>query len=129
MGQRVERKQRLKVNLLLRFPDINTNKSYSAIERKYIVKVDNEPMGIVDMTTVPKLFLNDIRVRSKIVVEKRYDKKMPDSIFEYRVGENFAILTNQNGRQKRMALDFEDANILDIKDDQDFNSIKDISRL
>lgn len=127
MGQKVLKKERLKINLLLRFPDINRNKSYKAKERKYIVKVDGEGSGVVDMTTVPQLMLTDIRLRSLIVIEKRYENKLPDAIFKYRVGENFAELTHQSGKVKRIAISFEDANILDVKDDVDFYSLKDIS--
>ena len=55
MRQNVKREQRLKVGLVLRFPDINRNKSYNATERGYVVTVDGEPEGVVDMTTVNTL--------------------------------------------------------------------------
>tara|TARA_R110002051_G_scaffold302571_1_gene371032 strand:+ start:252 stop:635 length:384 start_codon:yes stop_codon:yes gene_type:complete len=127
MGQRVSREERLRVSVLLRFPNINRNKSYNAIERKYIVTIDGEPGGVVDMSTVPRLLLNRVRLRSLIRVEKRYKFKFPDSVFEYRVGENFAIVNNQQGKSKRIAIDFEGANVVDIKDDQDWFNLKDIS--
>lgn len=128
MSQKVLRKERLKLDLLLKFPDINRNKSYKAIERKYIVTVDEEPAGLVDMTTVPSLMLAGIRLRSLIKIEKVFGSKLPDAIFTYRVGENFATITNQRGEVKRIALSFEDTNTVFVKDDIDWRDLKDISK-
>lgn len=125
MGQTVKREQRLKIKLVLQFPDINRNKSYSAIERKYLVTVDGEPAGLVDMTTVPSLVLIT-RCRALVRIEKRFGDKSPDSITEYRVGENF-MTVQAFGKKKRVALDFTDNNLIYVKDDVDFTSLEDIS--
>lgn len=124
--QTVKRVERLLLSLVLRFPDVNRGKSYKDSARKFTVSVNGVPEGVVDMTTVNTLGLK-VRLRSLIRIEKQYGNKTPDAVIEYRVGENFFIITNQTREQKRVAVSFEENNLLDVKDDIDFKNLKDIS--
>ena len=110
-NHKVDRKERLTVNLELRFPSPHKNKSYVDDRRHYTVKVDvEEPIrvseeGIVDLK---------VKLRALVVVKKMFGNKI-DSSLTYRVGENFALL-RINVTTLRIAYSFSEDNILDVLD-------------
>jgi hypothetical protein len=110
-SHKVLRKERLMVDLGLKFPNPHHNKSYEDERRHYSVKVDlEEPQkvtteGVLDMR---------VKLRSLISVKKMFGKKI-DSSMTYRVGENFALL-RIGVHELRISMSFEEDNILDIFD-------------
>jgi len=108
---KIERKERLTVELSLKFPDPHKNKSYIDERRHFIVKVDvGEPVKVINEVTL------DLRVklRALVVVKKMFGNKI-DSSLTYRVGENFALL-RINVTTLRISMSFSEANILEVLD-------------
>jgi len=125
MTQKVKKKERLVVALSIVVPDVNRAKSYKALDRKYNLVVDGIPIASFDQESPRSLKLT-AKLRSLIEVKKVYGSKRPDSIYTYRVGENFAEITNQVGKNKRVAIDFSLGNLLTVEDDISFNNLVDI---
>lgn len=125
MSQRVKVQERLLVGLLIAVPDVNRSKSYKDKNRKYQLVVDGIPMATFDQDS-PREMKVAVKLRSVLEVKKVYGNKRPDAGFVYRVGENFAEVTDQVGRVKRIALDFTSGNRLEIEDDISFNNLTDI---
>jgi len=123
----VKRENRLRVNLVLRFPNVNRGKAYDSTQRKFIVYVDGKPEGICDMSTDNTL-ATSVRCRSLVTIKKVFGSEgnRADSIMEYRVGENFGKLVSESGHVKKFEINFPDANILDVKDNYDFHSLIEI---
>jgi hypothetical protein len=110
-NHKVERKERITVNLGLKFPDPHLHKSYTDPRRHYTIKVD-----VGETTKVEKeetINLN-VKLRALIVVKKMFGNKI-DSSLTYRVGENFAML-RINVHTLRISLSFADSNVLEILD-------------
>ena len=124
-NQKVKKQDRLKVELTLSFPNLNRFKSYDDIARKFFCEVDGEPFATVDQST-SLVILGTFRLRSELVFRKKYGDSITDSVFTYRVGNNFATL-RKGESEKRVEVSFETTNILSIMDDLDFRSAVDIS--
>jgi len=125
MAQKVKIKERLEVALRVSVPDVNRAKSYKALDRKYNLVIDGIPTASFDQES-PRSLKFTAKLRSLIEVRKVYGSKRPDSIYTYRVGENFAEITNQVGKSKRVAIDFSLGNLLTVEDDISFNNLVDI---
>lgn len=124
-SQKVKKQERLIIALSVVVPDINRFKSYRDLNRKYKMEIDGKPIVEFDQDTPRKLNITT-KLRSIIEVKKVYGSKRPDSVFTYRVGENFAEVTNQVGNKKRIALDFTQNNTLEVEDDISFNNLVNI---
>ncbi len=108
---KIERKERLTVDLGLKFPDPHKNKSYIDDRRYYTVKVDvGEPQKIKEEVVLDL----KVKLRALVVVKKMFGNKI-DSSLTYRVGENFALL-RINVTTLRISMSFSEANILEILD-------------
>lgn len=108
---KVERKDRLIVDLGLKFPDPHLHKSYVDSRRHYTVKVDiEEPQKITEETTLNL----KVRLRALVVIKKMFGSKV-DSSLTYRVGENFALL-RINVTTLRVAVFFNEQNLLEVLD-------------
>jgi len=125
MAQKVKTRERLEVALRVSVPDVNRAKSYKTIDRKYNLIVDGIPLAGFDQRS-PRSLRFTAKLRSLIEVKKVYGSKRPDSIYTYRVGENFAEVRNQVGKSKRIAIDFSLGNLLTVEDDISFNNLVDI---
>lgn len=123
---KVKLEERLLVKMEVRFPDINENKSYTSIFRKFNLFIDGELTEEFNQNA-KRHHTMYFKLRSVISVHKVFEDKLPDSTFTYRVGENFAILKNQYGKTKKIAVSFEKDNTLYIKTDIEFERLKDIS--
>ena len=122
--QNVKTEQRLSVELKIIFPNLNRNKSYHDKSRKFKLFVDEELIVTLNQHSA-RVYTDKFKLRSLIKVEKIYGvNSKPDSTFEYRIGNNFAILTNQSGFKKRVEVDFSLDNTLKIRDDIDFNQLQ-----
>lgn len=110
-NHKVERKERLVVDLGLRFPDPHKNKSYIDERRHFLVKVDiEEPKKITEEGVLDL----KVKLRALVVIKKMFGNKI-DSSLTYRVGENFALL-RINVTTLRISLSFSEDNILDVLD-------------
>lgn len=110
-NHKVDRKDRLTVDLTLKFPNPNHNKSYDDNRRHYLVKVDiEEPLKVVEEGLVQI----NLRLRSLVTIRKMFGTKI-DSSLTYRVGENFALLRIHR-TTLRISYSFEDDNIFDVFD-------------
>lgn len=110
-NNKVERKERLTVDLGLKFPDPHLHKSYIDERRHYTVRVD---VGEVQKVTEEGVLDLKVKLRSLIVIKKMFGNKI-DSSLTYRVGENFALL-RINVTELRISLSFSKDNILEVLD-------------
>lgn len=111
MRQTVKREERLKVNLLIAYPNLHQGKSYVDENRNFTISVDGG-----EETPPLKGFNEEFRLRALIVIRKKYREKV-DSTFTYRVGENFAELQVTGYSPMRIAINFESSNTLRVLDD------------
>lgn len=110
-NNKVERKERLTVDLGLKFPDPHKNKSYIDERRHYTIKVDvSEPQKV----TEEGIHNFNVKLRSLVVIKKMFGNKI-DSSLTYRVGENFVLL-RINVHTLRISVSFKDGNILEVLD-------------
>lgn len=110
-NHKIERKERLTVDLGLKFPDPHKNKSYIDERRHFIVKVDiGEPVKVNE----EKILDLKVKLRALVVIKKMFGSKI-DSSLTYRVGENFALL-RINVTTLRISMSFSEANILEVLD-------------
>ena len=108
------------MKLVLVFPDLNRFKSYKSDKRKFNLYVNtDEQKYTIDMNSA----LNgeiDVKFGDNIFVEKRFGfSKKRDSSFYYKVGQDTAELTNQQGKKKNVPVNIDDG-VLHILDDNDF---------
>lgn len=99
------------VNLGLKFPNPNQNKSYDDSRRHFTFKVDIEEEQKVETETTINL---NCRLRALITIKKRFGIRV-DSSMTYRVGENFAML-RIGDTTLRISMSFNEENLLDILD-------------
>lgn len=111
INHKVERKERLSVDLKLKFPDPHHNKTYKDERRHYTVRVD---VGENFKVTEEGVFNFKLKLRSLLVVKKMFGNKI-DSSLTYRVGENFALL-RINVHVLRISYSFFEDNIFDVFD-------------
>lgn len=110
-NHKVERKERLMVDLGLKFPDPHHNKTYKDERRHYTVRVD---VGEVQKVTEEGVVDMQLKLRSLLVVKKMFGNKI-DSSLTYRVGENFALL-RINVTVLRISYSFLEDNIFEVFD-------------
>jgi len=110
-NHKIERKERLTVDLGLKFPDPHKNKSYIDERRHFTVKVDiGEPVKVNE----EKILDLKVKLRALVVIKKMFGSKI-DSSLTYRVGENFALL-RINVTTLRISMSFSEENILEVLD-------------
>jgi len=108
---KVNREERLSVNIQFQFPSPHRQKSYEDKRRKYILSVDSKQiLEVKEEYTAPL----ELKLRSLIVIKKMFDKKI-DSVLSYRVGENFCILRMGESVLK-IAVDFKAGNVFEVLD-------------
>lgn len=110
-AHKVERKERLKVNISFRFPDPHLHKSYEDKRRHYSMKVDKEDLVIINEESV---LSENLRLRALVVIKKMFGTKI-DSSLTYRVGENFGLL-RIGDNTLRVSFSFNEDNTIDVLD-------------
>lgn len=110
-NHKVERKERLSVDLELKFPSPNNGKGYVDARRHFLVKVD---IGEEVKVSEEGIFPLKVRLRALVVVKKMFNNKI-DSSLTYRVGENFAML-RINSTILRVSYSFNEGNIFEVLD-------------
>lgn len=114
------------VKMTLVLPDLNRFKSYKSNERAYEI-ILNAEMKFKVRQDEGQVFDIDVPMGSLIQVVKRFGTRVGDSVFAYRVGEATAVLRNQKGKFKQFVADL-DGDVLFVYDDNDFNSVKELTK-
>lgn len=123
---KVKRRDRLRVYLTLSFPNINSRKAYKTSKRQYYVFIDDELNHKRTQSSSLEETIT-VRLRSQIRIERRFDGKVIDSVFTYRVGENFATVedfTFGNNRKKTFEVNFNERNFLEVITDSEYDDVK-----
>lgn len=110
-NHKVERKERLMVDLTLDFPSLHEHKSYVDNRRYYQIRVDAGETTRIDSEGLVTI---KSRLRALVVIKRFFGKKI-DSSMTYRVGENFATL-RINKSLLKISMSFNEANILKVLD-------------
>jgi len=110
-NHKVERKERLVVEIDFKFPDPHSRKSYVDKRRHFSMKVDIDPPITIDSECTIR---QTLRLRALVVIKKMFGNKI-DSSFTYRVGENFGML-RIGDNNLRISLSFAENNILEVLD-------------
>ena len=111
----------MNLDLTLVLPNINRNKTYDSGARRYKISV-NGTLKFVATQDSGRLQNLKVDQGDVIVVAKHFGTKDADSVFRYVMGEETALLRNQQGKIKMYFADFQE-DVLFVQDDIDWMSL------